>query len=319
MNLDASIRCVPGVYAIVNGVNGHRYIGSSQNLRYRLMGHLSQLRRGVHHAQPLQRAWKKYGAEAFRFEILESCEANGIYDIEQRWLDIHKPEYNVKPVAVPGWVGQKHTPETLERMCAAQRTPEARERQRKMQQGRIGRRHTEETKAKMSLARRGKPLSEEAKQHLREFAAEHKYRHSPEIRARISASKTGKKNSPEAIERMRASLTGRKLSEEHRENIGAGLRGKTRSHEVREAVTKGIRRADAKRLAAGEPARVNTKRRKDAKLTLKQVSEMRSLWVPSDSGARRKKTTGPTIIEIARRFSVSYLTAWKAIRKEQRA
>lgn len=60
-----------GIYKI-EGPNGKLYVGStSRNFYDRLCAHLCQLRKNKHSSILLQRAWNKYGADAFSFSILE--------------------------------------------------------------------------------------------------------------------------------------------------------------------------------------------------------------------------------------------------------
>ena len=63
-----------GIYAIVNTVNGKRYVGSAKRFRTRWNAHRAALNKGLHHSRHLQSAWNKYGAEAFVFTIIEFCE-----------------------------------------------------------------------------------------------------------------------------------------------------------------------------------------------------------------------------------------------------
>jgi len=53
------------VYSIKNIVTGQSYIGSTKNYKNRLKGHLSLLRRGVHHCRWLQNSWTKHGEASF--------------------------------------------------------------------------------------------------------------------------------------------------------------------------------------------------------------------------------------------------------------
>jgi len=166
-----------GVYAIVNAVNGCRYIGSSKDIAGRWQDHSRGLSREQHHCAHLQRAWNKYGAVAFRFEIVELVLLREqLREREQRHLDSTPNKYNVSVSADhgPGMTGRRHTAETRERI------KEARARQ--------ARRHcSEETKQRMSLAQKGRP-------------SPHRGRHlSQEVRDKIRRTKTGK--------RVRQSLT----------------------------------------------------------------------------------------------------------------
>lgn len=89
-----------GVYAIVNSLNGHKYIGSSTNIYARLMAHRWHLRKNTHHSSYLQNAYNKYGEHRFYVVVLEKCEPirETIFILEQKYLDL-KPEYNINPVA----------------------------------------------------------------------------------------------------------------------------------------------------------------------------------------------------------------------------
>lgn len=60
-----------GVYQIKNVLNGHSYIGSTNNFYDRLIQHRSHLRKQKHHSIALQRAYDKYGESNFEVNILE--------------------------------------------------------------------------------------------------------------------------------------------------------------------------------------------------------------------------------------------------------
>lgn len=84
------------IYKIENTVNGKLYIGSTKNFESRKNIHLRQLRSGTHHNIHLLRAFIKYGEEKFVFSILEECEL--LFEREQYWINILKPEYNIGSV-----------------------------------------------------------------------------------------------------------------------------------------------------------------------------------------------------------------------------
>lgn len=78
-----------GIYAIINRTNGERYVGQAVNIRYRLREHLRQLDAGIHKTNEqrlLQRAWDRYGRDAFAIEVLELVADNR-----------HKTIYAVRP------------------------------------------------------------------------------------------------------------------------------------------------------------------------------------------------------------------------------
>lgn len=84
-----------GIYMIQNLLNGHKYVGSTNNFKRGLTKHRSELRTNKHHSISLQRAYNKYGEDKFVVVILEVCQP--IHDtllfLEQKYLDLN-PEYN---------------------------------------------------------------------------------------------------------------------------------------------------------------------------------------------------------------------------------
>lgn len=100
----------PGIYRILNLVNGKRYIGSAKDLRDRWSLHRSTLRAGTHANRHLQFAWRKYGEQSFRFEVLFFCLEVDLKDQEQVFLDLipHPDYYNIGRDARRVNVGPAH-------------------------------------------------------------------------------------------------------------------------------------------------------------------------------------------------------------------
>lgn len=87
------------VYAIINSVNNKRYVGSTFNIKERWKYHSYLLKKGKHHSIALQRAYNKYGENAFRFEVLENdIEIRNLIKREQFYID-EKSEYNSMKIA----------------------------------------------------------------------------------------------------------------------------------------------------------------------------------------------------------------------------
>lgn len=188
-----------GIYKITNITNGQCYIGSCAHkdgfpLRWR--NHLRSLRHNKHHSIILQRAWNKYGASNFKFEIVEICEPIKCIDREQYYLDTIHPEYNVLKVAGSS-LGRKMTPEQIQAMKARSydwmrgdknwnKYTEKREfyRQR-MNTTNIRSYLTPKSFQKISEFHKGKPKSEIQKQ-------------------RMSKAAIGKPKSKEQVEKMKA-------------------------------------------------------------------------------------------------------------------
>lgn len=110
------------VYRILLSADGRSYIGSSGDLVYRWGRHKRDLNAKAHHSRHLQRAWDKYGAEAFTWEILEalddSATSGDLIQAEQKWIDAEHPAFNSRPVANSN-LGVKLSDETKAKMSAA--------------------------------------------------------------------------------------------------------------------------------------------------------------------------------------------------------
>jgi group I intron endonuclease len=146
-----------GVYIIKNITNNKIYIGSTINVDRRLKKHLSLLRRGKHHSEPLQRSWNKYGESNFVFYVREVCEKSKLIEREQYYIDKEKPEYNICPNAASR-LGYKHKKETKEKISKSLIGKPS---------GFKNKKHTEETKKRLSEANLGKKMSKEAREKMR--------------------------------------------------------------------------------------------------------------------------------------------------------
>jgi group I intron endonuclease len=83
----------PGIYLLTNKVNGHKYVGMSNNIKRRWTEHRTKThkKRSV-----IGRAMLKHGIDNFSFEIIEIIE--NIDDLPKReefWINEIKPKYNM--------------------------------------------------------------------------------------------------------------------------------------------------------------------------------------------------------------------------------
>lgn len=60
-----------GVFAIRNTLNQRVYVGGSRNLEGAMNRARFELTSGAHRNAALQADWKRFGAEAFRFDVLD--------------------------------------------------------------------------------------------------------------------------------------------------------------------------------------------------------------------------------------------------------
>jgi len=178
-----------GVYLITNQANNKKYIGSSVNLAKRQRQHLLSLQRGIHFNNYLQRAFVKYGENAFIFKVLEYVEdSQKIIERGQYYIDILKPAYNIC-LTVGSRLGVKHTKKTKQRL-------------KETSTGNInglGWNPSKETRQKMSESHKGIKLSEEHKRKIGEALKGRKSpmlgrKHSEKTKQKISELTKGSNN-----------------------------------------------------------------------------------------------------------------------------
>lgn len=113
-----SNKIISGIYYICNTVNGKMYIGESVDIYRRWREHRQDLRDGTHDNIHLQRSWDKYGECNFKFNIIEECEEDKLFEREKYWIkfyDAFKNGYN-QTEGGEGCFGYKHNDEVREKM-----------------------------------------------------------------------------------------------------------------------------------------------------------------------------------------------------------
>jgi group I intron endonuclease len=150
-----------GVYQIEHLASGKKFVGSAVRVRRRLSKHKTDLRGGYHHSQKLQRAWAKYGEDAFVFTVLEEVPDEARLLVrEQHWIDklgTLTNGFNICPVA-GSCRGRELTPEHRARLSASLK---GRKRPPEDHASLLGTARSAETRARISAAKRGRPISAE--------------------------------------------------------------------------------------------------------------------------------------------------------------
>jgi len=90
-----------GVFRLVNKINGKSYVASSISLSntFSIYYSLGSLKREVKGSIIIYRALLKYGYSNFSLHILEYCEPSILIKREQYYINLLKPEYNIKVVS----------------------------------------------------------------------------------------------------------------------------------------------------------------------------------------------------------------------------
>ncbi len=224
---------VTGVYCIRNKVNAKRYVGSGSHVggtpacsgcRKRLTEHRKALEIGKHHNKFLQRAWDKYGADAFEFRVVETCPPDRCLEREQFWMD--------------HW--QSANPEFGYNICSVAGST-------------LGVTPSDETRAKMRVKKLGRKLSPEAIARIGEVTRE-RWK-DPEYKERLNATKIGRKRTGQALENVRNGhkvLRGKPRSDETKAKLSTALTGRKLTLEHRLKISEShLRRNALKRDSQG--------------------------------------------------------------------
>ena len=159
-----------GVYII--SYNNKNYVGSSSNLKKRIREHFSCLKRNTHPNSRLQRAFNKYGIEAFSYKIVSICPPEYLIKLEQWFIDNTKNTVNLNPFAYSskGRVVKKSTRKKISKALIGKIVSD--KTRQLLSDIKLGKPQpkSKETKEKMSKAKKGIVFSKEHKQKLKEAA-----------------------------------------------------------------------------------------------------------------------------------------------------
>lgn len=85
-----------GIYKIENLVNGKVYIGQSNDIKKRWYSHKrdSSIETSKNYNYPLYKAFRKYGVDNFKFEIIEECLKEELNDKEIYYIQLYRSYIN---------------------------------------------------------------------------------------------------------------------------------------------------------------------------------------------------------------------------------
>ena len=204
-----------GIYKITNKINKKYYIGSAIDCHKRWYKKYNK---------HLEAAFKKYGKDNFLFEIIEEVEdCNQLIEREQHYIDILKPEYNIRLLASSN-LGIKASSETKEKLSIARRM----------------RITTSDTCRKISEALKGRQINWKDKIAIAN-SGENNYNYGNELSAewkeKISKTLLGRKKTDDHRKNISNGLTGRKLSVEHKKKLSEAAKNRNTETKIEIAIT----------------------------------------------------------------------------------
>jgi len=150
MSLEYHSKSNIGVYQILNLVTKESYIGSSRNVKKRLLQHKSTIIGNKHHSKIVQSAVDKYGISKFSFRQVASCPLEYLPKMEQWFIDNTNSKYNELRFA-HSMKGFNHSEDTKRRISDASknRPPISEETRRKMSEAKKNRVVSKATRKKI--------------------------------------------------------------------------------------------------------------------------------------------------------------------------
>lgn len=79
----------------MNKLNGKKYVGSSVNLKRRLLEYYNVNRLLNESSMPINVALLKYGYHNFSLTILEICDVDNLMSREKYFFEKYSPKYNI--------------------------------------------------------------------------------------------------------------------------------------------------------------------------------------------------------------------------------
>lgn len=220
---------IPGIYTVTNTVSGTVYGGQARNIRKRWEVHRSTLENGKHRNGYLQRAWNKYGASVFRFEVILDLRAAPPEGLAQRLneeeiaaLRRFPETYNLMEAGFSGTIASDSTRQLLsQQRLAIWADPILRER--------------------IVVGMRKRAADPEHQK--RRGAGIAAYRNTPEAKAAVSAHMTNLWTDPEHRAEQSARRTANWKDDEYRAQQSASRAATWRDPEVRARRDAGVRAA----------------------------------------------------------------------------
>lgn len=157
-----------GIYCIENIINNKKYIGQSIHIHRRWSEHKSELNNNFHSNDYLQKAWNKYGADNFKFYIIELCDINELDAREDYYILLYNTinddyGYNLQ---AGGGVNRIVSESTRYKLSQAAKKKRPNKDISGNKNPMFGKSHSDETKEKIRQSRIGSKASDETREKL---------------------------------------------------------------------------------------------------------------------------------------------------------
>lgn len=82
-----------GIYLVTNTVTGDKYVGATEWMHIRYLGHISQIREGNSSSKILA-SFQGLSMDSLKFEVLEFCPTEELAEREKYWINFLEPALN---------------------------------------------------------------------------------------------------------------------------------------------------------------------------------------------------------------------------------
>ena len=265
------------IYTFKNLINGKIYVGQTNKPEKRLWEHLHAAKEG--HVSLLYYAIRKYGEENFIFEVIEDCENDLANEREKYWIskfDSFENGYNMTTGGDHFSLSVEAKKKIGDRFRGKHLSEEHKQKLREANKRKKPPQHTEETLRKMSESMKGKNTGPKSEEHRRKLSeARRKWKLTEEQKKKIAENR--KPVSEETRKKISEAGKGRIVSEETRRKMSESMKGKKFDSPSQETIEKRVAKTRGKKRTEEQKQRMRDgwarKRREKEKLLEEQPQE----------------------------------------------
>ena len=268
-------KCMRHIYTLKNFVNNKIYVGQTNKPKKRLWEHINAAKKGKDTL--LYYAIRKYGEENFIFEIIEECEDDVVNEREKYWIskfDSFECGYNMTSGGDYFSLSDEAKKKIGDRFRGKHLSEEHKQKLREANKGKRPPPPSEETLRKRSESMKGKNTGPKSEEHRKKLSEAHRGKKlSEEHKEKLR----NKPVSEETRQKLSAGNKGRKLSEETKKRISESQKGKPRPSPTPEAIAKRVEKNRGKKRTEEQRQRMREGRARKREEKLKLLEEQQAL------------------------------------------